>query len=260
MGYWSHKRKAGRPFPRSAIVVAGGSLAAMTYAILLDGRARTAQRKQKQEEERAAAAESMSGSSSSDGDTGNVTKPLVWGSGATASSSTAKLLSDNLASAPGTSSFTSPASAAGPSAANVPSYVLATSGLDNEQKLQVALCRRQAWLRAAQAAPTLALWSYAACVLAESSGLAKLPRGTHFGVTIGAAVIGATAGAYYGGLEGKPMMNQALLSRQVEHAHTRRDARPKEEDAFLTFVRDASQGTATQSERERRGKNSGVPA
>ena len=54
------------------------------------------------------------------------------------------------------------------SATNVPSYVLATSGLDNEQKLQVALCRRQSWVRAMQCGPVLALWAYASCVLADA--------------------------------------------------------------------------------------------
>ena len=65
------------------------------------------------------------------------------------------------------------------SAANVPKYVLANSGLDQEQKLQVALCRRQAWLRASQYAPMAALWSYAACVLTEHSGLAAAAREPH---------------------------------------------------------------------------------
>jgi hypothetical protein len=114
------------------------------------------------------------------------------------------------------------------SADNVPKFMLANSGLDNEQKLQVALCRRQAWLRAAQLAPTLALWSYAACVLTEHSGLARLPRGSRTAVPLGAAVVGGVLGSYYGGLEGKPMMNAALIARPVEHAHKRRSERPKE--------------------------------
>ena len=40
------------------------------------------------------------------------------------------------------------------SAANVPSYVLASTNLDNEQKLQVALARRQCWVRAFQLGPS----------------------------------------------------------------------------------------------------------
>ena len=126
------------------------------------------------------------------------------------------------------------------SAANVPSYVLATSGLDNEQKLQVALCRRQAWLRAFQFAPTLALWTYGAVVLIDASGVAKLPRGSRMAAPLAAAVIGATAGSYYGGLEGKPMMNAALEARQVEGAHKRRSERPAEEDALVAFIREGT--------------------
>jgi hypothetical protein len=130
-------------------------------------------------------------------------------------------------------------SADGRRAANVPKYVLANSGLDNEQKLQVALCRRQAWLRAAQCAPLAALWSYAACVLIDSSGYLRLPRGSRTAAPLGAAVIGASVGAYYGGLEGKPLMNAALVARPVENVHRRRSERPAEEDSLLVFIREA---------------------
>ena len=130
------------------------------------------------------------------------------------------------------------------SAANVPKYVLANSGLDQEQKLQVALCRRQAWLRASQYAPMAALWSYAACVLTEHSGLAKLPRGSRTGVPLAAAVIGGTLGAYVGGLEGKPMMNAALMATPIENVHKPRSQRPKEEDALVHFIREARDGKA----------------
>lgn len=107
-------------------------------------------------------------------------------------------------------------------ASNVPSFMLANSGLDNEQKLQVALCRRQAWLRAVQLGPAAMLWSYAACVLTDASGLAKLPRGSRTAVPLGAGVLGATLGAYWGGLEGKPMMNAALMSAPIEGVHKKR--------------------------------------
>jgi len=123
------------------------------------------------------------------------------------------------------------------SADNVPAFMLATSGLDNEQKLQVALCRRQAWLRAFQLGPTLALWTYAGCVLAEASKRVRLPKGTRQAAPLGAAVVGMTIGAYLGGQEGKPMMNAALRAKPVEHAHTRRSERPKEEDAMVHFIR-----------------------
>ncbi|KAL1511647.1 hypothetical protein AB1Y20_004939 [Prymnesium parvum] len=55
--------------------------------------------------------------------------------------------------------------------------LLAGSGLDDEQKLQVALCRRQLWLRAAQFGPALAAAAYAAVALLQRAGL-RLPRGS----------------------------------------------------------------------------------
>ena len=39
-------------------------------------------------------------------------------------------------------------------------------------------------MRALQAAPMVALWSYAACVLVEGAGLAKLPRGSRTAVPL----------------------------------------------------------------------------
>ena len=54
------------------------------------------------------------------------------------------------------------------------------------------------------------------------------------------AVLGSALGAYYGGLEGKPMMNAALAARPVEHAHKRRAERPPEEDALVAFVREGT--------------------
>ena len=133
------------------------------------------------------------------------------------------------------------------SADNVPSYVLANSGLDAEQKLHVALCRRQAWLRASQFAPTLALWTYATCVLVESAGLAKLPRGSRTAAPLVAAVLGGSLGAYWGGLEGKPMMNAALAARPIEHVHKRRSERPPEEDALVSFIREGTRKGTSES-------------
>lgn len=153
------------------------------------------------------------------------------------------------------------------SASNVPSYVLATSGLDNEQKLQVrgaracerfgarkggrhralarlacsqvALCRRQSWVRAFQLGPALALWSYAACVLTDAAVPKRLPRYARWVGPLGGGVFGMALGAYYGGVEAKPMMNAALLARPVEHAHKPRSQRPPEEDAMVHFIRAA---------------------
>lgn len=48
--------------------------------------------------------------------------------------------------------------------------------------LQVALARRQCWVRAFQLGPTLGLLSYSTCVLVEAAGLVKLPRGSRTGV------------------------------------------------------------------------------
>jgi hypothetical protein len=123
------------------------------------------------------------------------------------------------------------------SADNVPAFMLAQTGLDNEQKLQVALCRRQAWLRAFQLGPTLALWTYAGCVMLEASKLIKLPKGTRQGASLAAAVGGMTLGAYLGGTEGKPTMNAALRAKPVEHAHVRRSERPPEGDSLVHFIR-----------------------
>ena len=48
--------------------------------------------------------------------------------------------------------------------------------------LQVALARRQCWVRAFQLGPILGLLSYSTCVLVEAAGLVKLPRGSRTGV------------------------------------------------------------------------------
>ena len=41
-------------------------------------------------------------------------------------------------------------------------------------------------------------------------------------VPLAACLVGMTAGSYYGGLEGKPMMNDALLARPIQGVHQRR--------------------------------------
>merc|ERR1712129_676973 len=101
-------------------------------------------------------------------------------------------------------------------------YVLASTNLDAEQKLQVALARRQCWVRAFQLGPILGLLSYSTCVLVEATGLVKLPRGSRTGVRtavpLGFCALGMTLGAYLGGCEGKPMMNAALRERERSRA------------------------------------------
>lgn len=197
--------KDAKPFPRAALGAATAALGVMTYSLVRFGRK----------------------------DNGDVSKTV-------AKQPPAQQANAVKAGQAGSSHSFLSVGEAPRSAANVPSYVLATSGLDNEQKLQVALCRRQAWLRAFQLGPTLALWTYAGCVLLEASKWTKLPRGTKMAAPLVAAVVGATFGSYYGGLEGKPMMNAALTARPVEHAHKRRADRPPEEDALVAFVREGT--------------------
>lgn len=90
-------------------------------------------------------------------------------------------------------------------------YLLSGTDLSDEQKLQVALCRRQCWIRAFQLGPLSALVSYAAVVLAEGSRFAsRLPRGSRTAAPLAGLIGGMTIGSYLGGLEGKPMMVSAL--------------------------------------------------
>ena len=90
-------------------------------------------------------------------------------------------------------------------------YLLAGTELSDEQKLQVALCRRQCWLRAFQAGPTAALCSYAAVVLAEATRAAPwVPRGSRTAAPLAGLLGGLTVGAYLGGKEARPMMEAAL--------------------------------------------------
>ena len=270
MGHWS-KAKGNHPdkirLRPQSVLAAAGFLGVMTYAVIQDGKKR-ALKLREQIAERVAedagrsAAENRTTGTPASAKVVAVDEFLTTESAATASASTlgATASTSSLAAAAFSDSSSiieaarvtvqsSGLSSSGVSADNVPSYVLANSGLDNEQKLMVALCRRQAWLRAAQGGPLLALWTYAGVVLFEAVGR-KLPHGTRMAAPLTAAVVGSTLGAYYGGLEGKPFMQAALLARQVEHAHKKQTERPKHEDAFQVFMRDASKGQATQRERD----------
>ena len=185
------------PLPKSILAAGVATLAGMTYALMRDGSSAREFESEKQ-------------------------PPAKNESAASSSGTTAPFLSlDGRVVSPD----------------RVPSYVLATSGLDPEQKLQVALCRRQAWLRATQFAPAAMLWSYAAIVLVEAAKLVKLPRGSRTAVPLGAAVVGGTIGAYYGGREGKPMMNAALSARPIEGVHRKRG---QQEDALVHFIREGT--------------------
>ena len=56
-------------------------------------------------------------------------------------------------------------------------------------------------------------------------------------VPLGFCTLGMTLGAYLGGCEGKPMMNAALLSREIEGVHVRLADRAPQEDAMVSFIR-----------------------
>jgi len=103
--------------------------------------------------------------------------------------------------------------------------MLAGTGLDDEQKLQVALCRRQAWVRAAQAGPLLGFCCYAVAVVADRTRLGPLPRGSRFAAPLAGCVVGMMVGSFVGGSELKGAMNQALLDRPIAGAHLRGAAR-----------------------------------
>ena len=87
-------------------------------------------------------------------------------------------------------------------------YLLSRTNLTDEQKLQVALCRRQCWLRAFQAGPVAAICGYGACVLLEMQ--VRRPRGSRTVAPLCAGILGMVVGAYAGGREGKATLNMAL--------------------------------------------------
>lgn len=233
MGYWS-KKKWGRavPFPRGALVAGVGTLGLMTWAIVRSGRQSGSKKAVKAPAGNAELADAGVRDEFLTTSSGSGSSADSTGSGSFQSQSS------------GSTSFVSSIRPEGVSPANVPSYVLATSGLDNEQKLQVALCRRQAWLRATQAAPMMALWAYAGCILLDASKLVQVSKNVRMAAPISGAIVGATLGSYFGGLEGKPMMNAALESRSVEGAHTKRSQRPQDQqqDALVAFMREGTQG------------------
>lgn len=205
-----------RPLPKSALAAAAATIGGMYYAVLRDA-------KQRQSDARADAVPTASAVPE--------TAAVMLETAATPTAVPAAAAASKAMPFLG--------GAEQPTAANVPSFVLAATNLDAEQKLQVALCRRQAWTRAAQFGPTLALCGYSACVLTEASGLAKLPRGSKLGVPLGLFVVGMTVGAYVGMTEGKPTMNAALLAKPIEGVHVRRADRAPEEDALVAFMRSA---------------------
>lgn len=234
MSHAGRKLAKAAPLPKAALAAGATVMGGMFYWVVRDAKSR-------QKDARMAVAGTSSETTltaatgtSSSGET------LTTGGGAMLT-----MGSQTSLAAPTSSTVTASAPFLGsgpqPSAENVPSFVLAATGLDAEQKLQVALCRRQAWVRAAQLGPTLALCGYSACVLTEATGLAKLPRGSKLAVPLAGFVVGMTAGAYFGMMEGKPTMNAALMSKPIENAHMRRADRPKEEDALVSFIKSAAE-------------------
>ena len=210
------KLPGARPLNKSALAAGVSVLGGMAYWVMQDASARQRDAR----DARAAAA-----------DQGSSSAALLTDAAATVPAARSKAASTQAPPFLGSS--------AQPTAENVPKFMLASTNLDAEQKLQVALCRRQAWIRAAQLGPTLALCGYSACVMTEAAGLAKLPRGSKTAVPLGLFVVGMTVGSYLGGLEGKPTMNAALLAKPIEGVHVPRSERAPEEDALVSFMKAA---------------------
>ena len=61
-------------------------------------------------------------------------------------------------------------------------------------------------------------------------------------VPLGFCALGMTLGAYLGGCEGKPMMNAALLSRDIEGVHAHMADRAPQEDAMVSFIKSGREG------------------
>lgn len=89
-------------------------------------------------------------------------------------------------------------------------YLLAGAGLSDEQKLQIALCRRQCWIRAAQCSVVAGVTSYAALLIGRSTKLFKAPRGSLSYVPLSLGVLGGYLGSVWGGREGSAMMAAVL--------------------------------------------------
>ena len=104
-----------------------------------------------------------------------------------------------------------PASSSTPHTGNLSStYLLSRANLSDEQKLQVALCRRQCWIRGAQFGGLSVLGGYAGCIILGALAPRALPRGAKTAVPLVAGVVGLCVGSYYGGMEARPFMVDAL--------------------------------------------------
>lgn len=87
-------------------------------------------------------------------------------------------------------------------------YLLARTDLSDDEKLRVALARRQCWIRASQAGGVSVLVSYSATAIA--SKFVRLPRHSLLMVPLCTGLTGYFLGAWYGGTEGAAMMQDVL--------------------------------------------------
>ena len=110
----------------------------------------------------------------------------------------------------GPSGSSSPSSTSSPTGNLSSTYLLSRSNLTDEQKLQVALCRRQCWVRGAQFGGLSVLGGYAGCIILGALAPRALPRGAKTAVPLVAGVVGLCVGSYYGGMEARPFMVDAL--------------------------------------------------
>ena len=124
------------------------------------------------------------------------------------------------ATSPSAGSFAGPSESSSPSSGRArtssptgnlsSTYLLSRSNLTDEQKLQVALCRRQCWIRGAQFGGLSVLGGYAGCIILGALAPRALPRGAKTAVPLVAGVVGLCVGSYYGGMEARPFMVDAL--------------------------------------------------
>lgn len=94
-------------------------------------------------------------------------------------------------------------------------YLLNKADLTDEQKLQLALARRQCWLRAAQTAAILAVPAYAITVAAAKLAPRRTPKGAPLFVPLTFALVGSCVGSHLGAVEGAPMAAAALRARKT---------------------------------------------
>ena len=229
MGYWS-KKKWGRavPFPRGALVAGVGTLGLMTWAIVRSGRQSGSKKAVKAPAGNAELADAGVRDEFLTTSSGSGSSADSTGSGSFQSQSS------------GSTSFVSSIRPEGVSRrmCHLTSSQLRASTMSRSFKLH---CVTPGLVACHHAAPMMALWAYAGCILLDASKLVQVSKNVRMAAPISGAIVGATLGSYFGGLEGKPMMNAA---RSVEGAHTKRSQRPQDQqqDALVAFMREGTQG------------------